>query len=89
MTDDICVEVAQPLKDKIIIYSSLFKPLQDRLRGGGSSYLVHIFSVAVFCLFHKGSVRSGTIVFRGLQNIQFYLLQKNNAIIDLVGLVTL
>ena len=41
-----------------------------------SSYLIHIFNVAVFCWFHKGSVRSGTIVFRGLQNIQFYMLQK-------------
>ena len=41
-----------------------------------SSYLIHIFNVAVFCWFHKGSVRSGTIAFRGLQNIQFYMLEK-------------
>ena len=41
-----------------------------------SSYLIHIFNVAVFWWFHKGSVRSGTIVFRGLQNIQCYMLEK-------------
>lgn len=30
-----CVEIAQLLKDKIIMYSSLFKPLHDGEGGGG------------------------------------------------------
>ena len=44
-----CVEIAQRLKDKIIIYSSLFKPLHER-EGGGGVVAWQRHTPSIFCL---------------------------------------
>ena len=42
-----CVEIAQRLKDKIIIYSSLFKPLHEREGGGGGCGLAKTHTIDI------------------------------------------